>query len=115
MNPVNSRSWSGVIINSGCTADEAYGEADKCYGKRRPGAKLALYDDTIRKSSNSTRKTARRVILERSSRSKAGSAKTTPSAARQFRRLPRSGSKSARRRPTFPRATSLAVHKRSTA
>jgi len=48
MNPVNSRSWSGVIINSGCTADEAYGEADKCYGKRRPGAKLALYDDTIR-------------------------------------------------------------------
>jgi hypothetical protein len=48
MNPVNSKSWSGVIINSGCTADEAYGEAHKCYEKRRPGAKLALYDDTIR-------------------------------------------------------------------
>jgi hypothetical protein len=45
---VNSGSWSGVIINSGCTADEAFAEADKCYEKRGPGAKLALYDDTIR-------------------------------------------------------------------
>jgi hypothetical protein len=45
---VNFRSWSGVIINSGCTADEAFAEADKCYEKRGPGAKLALYDDTIR-------------------------------------------------------------------
>jgi hypothetical protein len=45
---MNSRSWSGVIINSGCTADEAFAEADKCYEKPCPGAKLALYDDTIR-------------------------------------------------------------------
>lgn len=45
---VNLRSWSGVIINSGCTADEAFAEADKCIQSRGPGAKLALYDDTTR-------------------------------------------------------------------
>jgi hypothetical protein len=48
VNSVDSRSWSGVIINSGCTADEAFAEADKCYEKRGLGANLALYDDTIR-------------------------------------------------------------------
>ena len=26
----NSGSWSGVIINSNCTADEAFAEAAKC-------------------------------------------------------------------------------------
>ena len=40
-------SWSGVIINSGCTADEAFAEAAKCTEKT-PGAKLVLYNDTTR-------------------------------------------------------------------
>jgi hypothetical protein len=39
--------WSGVIINSGCTVDEAFAEAAKCTDKLR-GPKLALYDDTTR-------------------------------------------------------------------
>jgi hypothetical protein len=43
----NSGSWSGVIINSGCTADEAFAEAAKCTDKE-PGTKLVLYDDTTR-------------------------------------------------------------------
>ena len=43
----NSGSWSGVIINSGCTVDEAFAEAAKCTEKV-PGAKLVLYDDTTR-------------------------------------------------------------------
>lgn len=41
-------SWSGVIINSNCTADEAFAEAAKCTEKTAPGGKLALYDDTRR-------------------------------------------------------------------
>ena len=45
---VSPKSWSGVIINSGCTVDEAFAEADKCLEKRPPGAKVVLYDDTIR-------------------------------------------------------------------
>ena len=40
--------WSGVIINSGCTADEAFAEAAKCLDVT-PGAKLVLYDDTTRR------------------------------------------------------------------
>lgn len=44
----NSGSWSGVIINGDCTADEAFAEAAKCIRKGVSGAKLALYDDTIR-------------------------------------------------------------------
>jgi hypothetical protein len=43
----HSGSWSGVIINSGCTVDEAFAEAAKCMEKV-PGAKLVLYDDTTR-------------------------------------------------------------------
>jgi hypothetical protein len=43
----NSRSWSGVIINSGCTAEEAFAEAAKCTDEV-PGTKLVLYDDTTR-------------------------------------------------------------------
>jgi len=39
--------WSGVIINSGCTVDEAFAEAAKCTDKLL-GPKLALYDDTTR-------------------------------------------------------------------
>ena len=44
----NSGSWSGVIINSNCSVDEAFAEAAKCTAKDVPGAKLALYDDTLR-------------------------------------------------------------------
>ncbi len=47
-NNVTPQSWSGVIINSGCTPEEAFAEADKCFEQRGPGAKLSLYDDTIR-------------------------------------------------------------------
>ena len=49
---VNPRSWSGVIINAECTADEAFAEMDKCFEQRGPGARLALYDDTIRQVYN---------------------------------------------------------------
>ena len=44
----NSGSWSGVIINSNCSPDEAFAEASKCTEKGVPGAKLSLYDDTTR-------------------------------------------------------------------
>jgi len=44
----NSGSWSGVIVNSDCTADEAFAESAKCTENRGPTAKLSLYDDTIR-------------------------------------------------------------------
>ena len=47
-NNVNTGSWSGIIINAGCTPEEAFAEADKCFEKRGSNAKLALYDDTIR-------------------------------------------------------------------
>ena len=46
-NTTNSGKWSGTIINSDCTADEAFAEAAKCTDNL-PGAKLVLYDDTIR-------------------------------------------------------------------
>ena len=39
----NSGSWSGVIINSGCTADEAFAEDPKCMAKDVPGTKLVLH------------------------------------------------------------------------
>jgi peroxiredoxin len=44
----NAGAWSGVIINSICSVDEAFAEAAKCTSKS-PGTPLALYDDTIRK------------------------------------------------------------------
>jgi hypothetical protein len=44
----NSGSWSGVIINNNCNADEAFAEAAKCTEKDVPGSKLSLFDDTIR-------------------------------------------------------------------
>jgi hypothetical protein len=47
-NGANSGSWSGVIINNNCSADEAFAEARKCTDTDVPGAKLALYDDTTR-------------------------------------------------------------------
>ena len=40
-------SWSGIIVNN-CSADEAFAELLKCTQKDVPGAKLSLYDDTLR-------------------------------------------------------------------
>ena len=42
-----SPSWSGVIVNAVCTADDAFAELPKCTAAA-PGEPLALYDDTIR-------------------------------------------------------------------
>ncbi|SRR6266849_34825 len=39
--------WSGVLVSSGCNADEAFAESPECM-KEVPGAKFALYDDTNR-------------------------------------------------------------------
>ena len=44
----DSGSWSGTIINSGCTVEQAFAEAAKCTDKV-PGTRLVLYDDTIGK------------------------------------------------------------------
>jgi peroxiredoxin len=44
----SSGSWSGVIINSTCSVDEAFAESAKCTAASVTGAKLVLYDDTIR-------------------------------------------------------------------
>lgn len=44
----NPGTWSGIIINSGCTADEAFAESAKCTENRGPGSELVLYDDTTR-------------------------------------------------------------------
>ena len=52
----NSGSWSGVIINNNCTADEAFAEAAKCTEKDVPGAKLVLYDDTTGRCTSSIRR-----------------------------------------------------------
>jgi hypothetical protein len=43
----NSRSWSGILVSSGCNADEAFFESPEC-NKVVPGATLSLYDDTTR-------------------------------------------------------------------
>src|SRR6266853_2216311 len=51
-NPGNSGSWSGVIINSTCSVDEAFAEAAKCTAASASGGKLVLYDDTIRQIYN---------------------------------------------------------------
>ena len=45
---LNTGSWSGIIINGSCTADEAFAESDKCFERRGSQSRLALYDDTIR-------------------------------------------------------------------
>jgi hypothetical protein len=44
----SSGSWSGVIISSSCSPDEAFAEAAKCTEKGVPDATLSLYDDTTR-------------------------------------------------------------------
>src|SRR5258708_26274238 len=51
-NPGNSGSWSGVVINSTCSVDEAFAEAAKCTASSASGGKLVLYDDTIRQIYN---------------------------------------------------------------
>jgi hypothetical protein len=38
--------WSGVIINSTCSAEEAFAEHPKCTQKDVPGAMLSLYHDS---------------------------------------------------------------------
>ena len=43
----NPGSWSGVIINSGCTPEQAFAEAEECT-KSVPGGTLSFYDDTTR-------------------------------------------------------------------
>ena len=43
-----SGSWSGVIVNSNCTVDEAFAESANCTENRGPTGKLSLYDDTVR-------------------------------------------------------------------
>jgi peroxiredoxin len=45
----SSGPWFGVIINSVCTADEAFAESAKCTENRGPDKKLAFYNDTTRK------------------------------------------------------------------
>ena len=40
-------SWSGIIINSGCTLDQAFAEAEECT-KSTAGGTLSFYDDTTR-------------------------------------------------------------------
>ncbi len=49
-NTTKPGSWSGVLVSSSCNADEAFAESPECT-KNVPGAKLSLYDDTIRSAS----------------------------------------------------------------
>ena len=46
-----SGSWSGIIVNSNCSPDQAFAEAAECT-EAVPGGKLSLYDDTIRQVYN---------------------------------------------------------------
>ena len=39
--------WSGIIINSHCTPEQAFAEAAECM-QSVPGAKLSFYNDTTR-------------------------------------------------------------------
>ena len=47
-NAANSASWSGTIINSTCSVDEAFAESPKCTAANVAEAKFVLYDDTIK-------------------------------------------------------------------
>jgi hypothetical protein len=42
----NTETWSGVIVNSICSAEEAFAEDPKCLQKDLPGAGLSLYHDS---------------------------------------------------------------------
>ena len=44
----NLGSWSGVIINSTCSAEEAFAEDPKCTQKDVPGAMLLYHDTTFK-------------------------------------------------------------------
>ena len=44
-------SWSGIIINSNCTPEQAFAEAAECM-QSVPGAKLSFYNDTTRQICN---------------------------------------------------------------
>jgi len=46
-NATKPGSWSGILVSSSCSADEAFAESPECT-KKVPGAKLSLYDDTNR-------------------------------------------------------------------
>jgi hypothetical protein len=46
-NMTKPQAWSGVIINSNCTEQEAFAEQPKCT-ESVPGGSLSLYDDTIK-------------------------------------------------------------------
>ncbi len=46
-NTTKSGAWSGIIVDSSCSADEAFAESAEC-AKSVPGGKLSLYDDTNR-------------------------------------------------------------------
>ena len=46
-NMTNSASWSGIVINSNCTLDQAFAEAEECT-RSVPGGTLSFYDDTTR-------------------------------------------------------------------
>jgi hypothetical protein len=46
-NTSSAGSWSGILVSSGCNADEAFNESPECT-RNVPGAKLSLYDDTTR-------------------------------------------------------------------
>jgi hypothetical protein len=52
MSVPNSGPWSGMIVNAGCSPEEAFAEAAKCTEDRGPGAKLVFYDDTTRQIFN---------------------------------------------------------------
>jgi hypothetical protein len=45
----NSRSWHGIIVNNTCTMQESLSELPQCTEEGVPGAKLAIFDDSIRK------------------------------------------------------------------
>jgi hypothetical protein len=46
-NTDNTGTWSGIIINSSCTPEQAFDEADACMS-RVAGAPVSFYDDTTR-------------------------------------------------------------------
>jgi hypothetical protein len=47
-NVADTGPWSGRIVNSTCTQEQGFNEAEECVTSTS-GAKLALYDDTTRK------------------------------------------------------------------
>jgi len=45
----NFQSWPGIIVNNTCTMQESLSELSQCTEEGIPGAKLAIFDDSIRK------------------------------------------------------------------